>query len=479
MISSEIVLRSIMKSIIFTLAVVFTTFSFAQNEIALKGQVVDNTGLGVPTASLHLLKKGTRTYTNLDGEFTLRVAPMDANDTVVVSSIGFKDQFIPVQEMAAKAPYLITLEESYEELGEVMISFDKKETDPFRIVREVLKRRITNYPTEPQRYGMFYRAAFQENGEYVFYEEAVKEVYDRSFGLEFTKKADMLVGHHAVRMTADSSNYYIAGDQDRFAMVVMQSWDDIRSKILLLEDDVLGNWVFQLDSMWFKNDVDKYYTISGRLSKSAASAGSVELYKLPDEIIMTVEADKYALRKLECAYQIKRWLPNMRDTRGYSVKAISSKSTQKFDWVGDRLYTSYSYFKDNYQVFQRKTDSVLANYSIEEESFFTGVMAPGSESSDILDFPYDHEYKFSYELFKLAGAYDSTMWDGTEQYESAFYQAVVMDLGSPEELTQEFIDQGARAVAYKTCYDKYRYEIIPLDEKEIILEKCIQKEMVK
>jgi hypothetical protein len=468
-----------MKSIIFTLAVVFTTFSFAQDDLVLKGKVVDKTGLGVPTASLRLLKNGTRSYTDLDGGFSLRVIQSAVNDTVVASSIGFNDLYIPVQKMTGTEPYIVILEEAYEELGEVMISFDKKETDPFRIVREVLKRRITNYPTEPQRYGMFYRAAFQENGEYVFYEEAVKEVYDRSFGLEFTKKADMLVGHHAVRMTADSSNYYIAGDQDRFAMVVMQSWDDIRSKILLLEDDVLGNWVFQLDSMWFKNDVDKYYTISGRLSKSAASAGSVELYKLPDEIIMTVAADKYALRKLECAYQIKRWLPNMRDTRGYSVKAMSSKSIQEFDWVDDRLYTSYSYFKDDYQVFQRKTDSVLANYSIEEESFFTGVMPPGSESSDILDFPYDHEYKFPYELYKLAGAYDSTMWGGAADYDSEFYQAVIADLGSPEELTAEFIEQGTRAVAYQTCYDKYRYEIIPLDEKEIILEKCIQKELVK
>lgn len=466
-----------MKILLSSLFLFFTAFLFSQNELILKGKVVDDTDGGIPSASLYLLNNRVGTYTELDGEFSLSISKEFAKDTLVVSSLGFDKRYIPVQVLLSTGHMIIQLTESVELLGEVSISFDKKENDPFRIVREMLKRRITNYPTEPHSYGLFYRAAYRENGKYVHYVEALKEVYDRSFGVEFTKKADVLEGYRAIRRTADSSSYMVAGDQDRFAMTVMKSWDEIRTSVLLLDDNVLANWVFKLDSVWFEDDVDMFYTISGTHSKSASSAGSTELFKLPDVIVMTIQADKYALRKLECSYQIKRWLPNMRDTRGYSVKAISSNSVHEFQWVNDRLYLDRVFFKDNYQVFQRKTDSVLANYSIEDEAFFTGLIPPGSETSEILSFPYDHQFKYPYELYKEAGAYDASLWMDSVKYDSEFYQAIIADLGKPETLEKEFVEQGKRAVAYQVCYDKYRYEIIPLDEKEVIMEKCIQGEM--
>lgn len=479
MIRPQIVLKFIMKHLVLVLfALLSIIHAQAQENIVLEGKVVDDGGGGIPSASLRIPKRRIGGITDLNGNFSLNLDAAYINDTLVIQSIGFKKRMIPVREISEVGAYKVVLEEAFEVLDEVSISVDKKETDPFRIVREVLERRITNYPTEPQTYGLFYRAAYEENGRYVHYVEALKEIYDRSFGLEFTKTADVLVNYSAIRMTADSSSYRVVGDQDRFAAINLQNWDEIRSSVLLLEEDVMFNWVFRLDSIWYKNDQEKYYIISGKLNKRAATAGSTELFKLPDEIIMTIEAEKFAIRKLECAYQLKRWLPNMRDTKKYSVKAVLATSVHKFDWVDDRLYTSYSHFKDHYIAFSRKTDSVLTNFVIEDESFFTGVL-PDSASRNLLAFPYDHQFKYPYELYKQAGQYDPEKWGDTKAFDSDFYQAVVADIGEPAELEAQFVEQGARAVAYQNCREKYSRQIFLPAEKERLMNECIEVELRK
>lgn len=89
--------------------------AFAQQEITLKGKVVDEKGEGIPSASVFMKGSTRGTVTEIDGTYTLSVPN---NATIVVSFTGFK-----TQEMNVNAQSVIdfTLKEDTQNLDEVIV----------------------------------------------------------------------------------------------------------------------------------------------------------------------------------------------------------------------------------------------------------------------------------------------------------------------------------------------------------------------
>lgn len=89
--------------------------AFAQQEITLKGKVVDEKGEGIPSASVFMKGSTRGTVTEIDGTYTLSVP---SNATIVVSFTGFK-----TQEMNVNAQSVIdfTLKEDTQNLDEVVV----------------------------------------------------------------------------------------------------------------------------------------------------------------------------------------------------------------------------------------------------------------------------------------------------------------------------------------------------------------------
>lgn len=103
-----------MKSKLFAsiLALFLGVTAFAQNTIT--GVVSDNIG---PAAGVSVVEQGTSngTITDLDGKFTLSVRN---GASIVVSSIGYKDQVIVV---GSQRQFTILIEEDNELLEEVVV----------------------------------------------------------------------------------------------------------------------------------------------------------------------------------------------------------------------------------------------------------------------------------------------------------------------------------------------------------------------
>ena len=87
------------------------TLLYAQTEIS--GTVVDEFGEGLPGTTV--VEKGTSngTVTDLDGKFTLKVAP---GTTLVISFIGFDKLEVPAQQGMK-----VTLKENTSELSEIVV----------------------------------------------------------------------------------------------------------------------------------------------------------------------------------------------------------------------------------------------------------------------------------------------------------------------------------------------------------------------
>ena len=103
--------RGVLIMMMVTLSAIFT---FAQNKVT--GKINDGAGNGIPGATV--LVKGTNVGTSSDasGNFSIAAA---ANNTLVISSIGFKGQEVVVGN---RSVINLSLEEDAEALAEVVVT---------------------------------------------------------------------------------------------------------------------------------------------------------------------------------------------------------------------------------------------------------------------------------------------------------------------------------------------------------------------
>ena len=79
------------KKALLLFALIATGVSFAQQEKVLNGKVSDfATFMPVESASVYVQNSTIGTVSNVDGKFSLVVPPKYVNDTLVISSIGYK-----------------------------------------------------------------------------------------------------------------------------------------------------------------------------------------------------------------------------------------------------------------------------------------------------------------------------------------------------------------------------------------------------
>ena len=91
------------------------TFSVHAQEISVNGTVLDETGLPLPGASIIIKGTTSGTEADFDGNYSI-VA--QTNDILVVSSLGYVSQEIPI---AGKSTINVNLAEDANQLDEVVV----------------------------------------------------------------------------------------------------------------------------------------------------------------------------------------------------------------------------------------------------------------------------------------------------------------------------------------------------------------------
>lgn len=117
-----------MKYLISLLLIQFSiTSNFAQ-DFDIKGVVSDSIENPIEYASIGVLNKSLGTVSNLNGQFSLNLSDKNINDTLKISSLGFKSEEIIISKIDKNKSLNIKLKTLYEPLNEVVLTSKKLKT---------------------------------------------------------------------------------------------------------------------------------------------------------------------------------------------------------------------------------------------------------------------------------------------------------------------------------------------------------------
>jgi len=164
---------------LFTLLIFFIgATTFAQTE--LKGKVADFlTYQPIESASVYLENTTIGSITNADGNFVLKVPQQHLQDTLVISSIGYKSFKVVINEFENGSD--IFLEEDVASLDEVVIVADPRPTTGNGIVQKAIEKLPKNLPEQPYLQKGFLRHKERNKKEYKWLIESAITIYDSSY----------------------------------------------------------------------------------------------------------------------------------------------------------------------------------------------------------------------------------------------------------------------------------------------------------
>jgi iron complex outermembrane receptor protein len=122
-----------MKKLIFGLLALLINFSvIAQN---INGTVKNNSGEGVPAASISVLNSSNGTVADREGHFSLNLGNGDYQ--IAINALGYAAKVQQIQVTDEVSTLDIVLENSTETLGEVVVTANKREEDIIKVATSI------------------------------------------------------------------------------------------------------------------------------------------------------------------------------------------------------------------------------------------------------------------------------------------------------------------------------------------------------
>jgi len=152
--------------------------TFAQTEV--KSQVSDFlTFVPLESASVYVKNTTIGTVSNSDGKFVLVVPQRYSNDTLIISSIGYKSFKTLVKDFDNSEG--VFLDEDIASLDEVLIVADPRPTTGNEIVLKAIERLERTMPEQPYLQKGFLRHKERNKKEYKWLIEGALTLYDSSY----------------------------------------------------------------------------------------------------------------------------------------------------------------------------------------------------------------------------------------------------------------------------------------------------------
>jgi len=413
----------------------FSLAAVAQTEISSK--IVDfQTYLPIESASIYIQNTTVGTVSNSDGKFVLQVPREFENDTLVISSIGFKSYKTPLEGFDPSMD--IFLEEDIASLDEILVVASTRPKTGNDIVLRAIERLSFNLPEQPYLQKGFLRHKERNKKEYKWLIESALTLYDSSYASgsednlkinvdEIRKSYDLrdvdslfayssYLRYNARGVKLKSRN--LIRDTIKTASLIKAiKWNDRRINGLenlfkgrlnlvrnsnmrkaLFGKDILEKHQFKLDTV-LVDDGRKIYKIA--ISKSADYVG----LNTPNVFNEGFEAsgwlyiywDTYAIKKIE--YQLTAASEaQRRRTKSLFDTDVNHKLIMTYREYQDKMYPSYIYYETPKLVNagDRSSDKIKKNeaellkekdeqfYYTVQEILFTEVIQDSTAVSEAL-----------------------------------------------------------------------------------------------
>lgn len=366
-----------------TLSICLFSFSaFSQKEI--KNKISDfSTLMPIESASIYVQNTTIGTVSNTDGRFVLLVPVQFENDTLVISSIGYKSFKTPVSEFDNSQE--IYLEEDIASLDEILLVAENRPKTANDIVLRALERLSVNMPTSPYLQKGFLRHKERNRREFKWLIESAITLYDSSYlssaasnlkiNVDQVRKSydlrdvDSLLTYTAyLKEKANRGNLMarnLRRDTIRTSSLVKAiKWNDTRinglqnlfeSKLNILRnanenralfgEDVLDRHQFKLDTILVDDD-RKIYKIEISESYKYVNLETKGIYNdgYHAKGWLYIYYDNYAVKKLEYELIAASDAQKSRSKTLFDSK-INHKLIMTFREYQDKMYPNYLYYE--------------------------------------------------------------------------------------------------------------------------------------
>ncbi len=234
----------------FNRLVSLNSFSEKSNSLIIKGTIIDiNTKKALSYANVSVFGKSTGTVSNEQGQFVLKLDKDNLMDKIVVSFIGYRNAFIPINQLSY-SKNIIYLKEDNFQIQEVVFVMSNAEL----IIREALDKIDENYYNDPYYITSFYREMVTEQNELTSITEAVMKVYKSPYSGFFSDQIKLLKSRkNEFYSSADTISLKLQG-----GMSASLYLDLIKNPLNFLRSDMLQYYYFYLKEVVNYNNSPSY-----------------------------------------------------------------------------------------------------------------------------------------------------------------------------------------------------------------------------
>lgn len=359
-----------------------STSGFSQTE--LKSKIVDfMTFAPIESASIYVQNSTVGTVSNADGKFVLVIPKKLENDTLVVSSIGYKSFKTAIQDFDFTQD--IFLEEDVASLDEVLIVADTRPKTGNDIVLRAIERLPRTLPEEPYLQKAFLRHRERNKNEYKWLIESALTVYDSSYASGAKKNLKINVDEtrksYDLRDIDSLFTYYSylknnvrditlksrKLDRDTIAtnsLVKAIKWNDeringmdnlfkgklnlVRNSVAsssLFGEDMLTNHQFTLDTILVDNG-RKLYKIKISAGEDFVGLNTEGMYNegFEPEGWLYIYWDNYAFKKIEYELVAASEVQKKRSKSLFGTQ-LNHKLVISYTEYNEKMYPNYIYYE--------------------------------------------------------------------------------------------------------------------------------------
>jgi len=354
-----------LKKIIISSTICIISFNLlAQNYLILEGVVVDQkSNRVIPYASISICNLSIGVVSNDNGEFVLKIPTAFIDQSLCVSSLGYKTYNNAISNFSESAYHIIKLENKVYNIQEVRISVKNKQLNPIKIVQNAIDMIPVNCPIEPFTMQGYYREYLNQGGQkYLNLFEAALVINDRGFKSNFFPyRANLIQVRYNKEYETDkdfqseysSKTYALKKENSKYIpehvmpilggneLSILFAHDAIRryneitySYVNQFNKDFVENHNFTLDSITYQEDIP-VYCISFEYKDNVIYQNRKGIVKSRIKGRMLIRSNSYAIERFE-----------------YVSYSIVTKGKKNFEIIADykshngKMYLNYLSFSN-------------------------------------------------------------------------------------------------------------------------------------
>jgi hypothetical protein len=225
------------------------------NYKSFNGVVIDaQSDKTLPFATIEALGSNIATVTNIDGEFTIKIARNADVSQLKIAYIGYQNKILELDHFTDKQSLTVHLEPSAIQLKQVTI----RPKDAMELIEDVLENIRTNYSETPMMMRGFYRETIQRGKNYVSISEAIIDIYKGSYTNEYqVDQVKLFKGRKSADVEKmDTILFKVQGGPNTTILM-----DVVKNPYILLSDEYLSIYDFSLTDV-ISIDDRLHYVIS-------------------------------------------------------------------------------------------------------------------------------------------------------------------------------------------------------------------------